>query len=504
MASSAPVPAGSLRDRLVASHMPLVRSIARRHVGKGEELEDLVQVGYVGLLKASNRFDASRGVAFATFAAPVIEGEIRHHLRDQTAPVRIPRALEETRTKLLGRRSELESALGRPPTTEELAKALDMRESEIERALIAERARRSVSISSELGNASPAVDGEALTSSDDRLLLASSMRSLDDRERQIVFLRFHADLTERQIAGEVGLSQAHVSRLLTGALAKLRTELTATGDAAPDGDGISGIEMPLPGGAAGTRISPVARAASGTTGKLTVADYLALPYHFDVAPTGDGGHSRWTARVEELPGCTAQGDTAEEAVSRLRPAMESWLTAAIAEQREIPVPAEPGDSSVHAEHGETAAPAGRGETAAPAEQDDIPVPAKKGANPRSADSYSGRFLVRMPKWLHADLASAAERQQVSLNRLVTEILAGAVGRGDRGSSSSTGAEPGEVPRLSAETSQASATSPEPDASGSQRSSPRSIRLVLATNLAVVILAAIVALVLLVLALQRGV
>ena len=299
MASSAPVPAGSLRDRLIASHMPLVRSIARRHVGKGEELEDLVQVGYVGLLKASDRFDPSRGVAFAIFAAPVIEGEIRHHLRDQTAPVRIPRALEETRTKLLGRRSELESTLGRPPTTEELAKALDMRESEIERALIAERARRSVSISSELGNASPAVDGEALTSSDDRLLLASSMRSLDDRERQIVFLRFHADLTERQIAGEVGLSQAHVSRLLTGALAKLRTELTATGDAAPDGDGISGIEMPLPGGAAGTRISPVARAASGTTGKLTVADYLALPYHFDVAPTGDGGHSRWTARVEE-------------------------------------------------------------------------------------------------------------------------------------------------------------------------------------------------------------
>ena len=82
-------------------------------------------------------------MAFATFAASVIEGEIRHHLRDQTAPVRIPRALEETRTKLLGRRSELESALGRPPTTEELAKALDMHESEIERALIAERARRS-------------------------------------------------------------------------------------------------------------------------------------------------------------------------------------------------------------------------------------------------------------------------------------------------------------------------------------------------------------------------
>jgi RNA polymerase sigma-B factor len=476
--------------------MPLVRSIARRHVGKGEELEDLVQVGYVGLLKASDRFDPGREVAFATFAAPVIEGEIRHHLRDRSAPVRIPRALEEARTKLLRRRSELESTLGRPPTTGELAKALDVHESEIEGALIAERARRSVSITSELGHASHAVDGEALTSSDDRLLLASSMRSLDERERQIVFLRFHADMTERQIAGEVGLSQAHVSRLLTGALAKLRTELTPNADAAPEDDVVSGVEMIDPGGAAGTRISPVARAGSGTTGKLTVAEYLARPYHLDVASTSDGGRSRWIASVEELPGCTAQGDTAEEAVSQLRPAMESWLTAAIAEHREIPMPAEQDEISVRAE---------QGETATPAEQDDIPAPAKKGAQPRSADSYSGRFLVRMPKSLHADLASAAERQQVSLNRLVTEILAGAVEGRDLGSSPSPSAKPGEASTRSAESGQSSAPSAEPaQASRLERSSPRSIRLVLATNLAVVILAAIVALVLLVLALQRGV
>lgn len=449
MASSAPVPAGSLRDRLIASHMPLVRSIARRHVGKGEELEDLVQVGYVGLLKASDRFDPSRGVAFAGFAAPVIEGEIRHHLRDQTAPVRIPRALEQTRTKLRGRRSELESTLGRPATTGELAKALEVQESEIEGALIAERARKSIS-TSELASASQPADGGALTSSDDRLLLAAGMRLLDDRERQIVFLRFHADMTERQIASEVGLSQAHVSRLLKGALARLRTELTATGDAPPEDSTISGIGVPNPPDAAGTRISPVARAASvQTTGKLTVADYVALPYNFEVASARDGEHSFWTASVEELPGCVAQGDTPEEAVAGLRPAMESWLTSAMAEQREIP------------------------------------VPAKKGANPRSADSYSGRFLVRMPKSLHAELASAAERQQVSLNRFVTDILAGAVERGDRDSSPSPSARPA-------------------DASGPKRSSPRSIRLVLVTNLAVVILAAIVALVLLVLALQRGV
>lgn len=454
MGSTAPVPAKGSRERLIASHLPLVKSIARRYVGKGEELDDLVQVGSLALIKASDRFDPARGVAFASFAAPVIEGEIRHHLRDRTAPVRVPRELEQIRARLRGRGAELRSKLGRAPTTEELAAALGVKESEIDRALTAERVRDSVSVSSELPEAPLPADGGALTPSDDRLLLASSMRSLDERERQIVFLRFHADMTERQIAGEVGLSQAHVSRLLKGALTKLRTELAEDEDTAVDGSITSDIERPNPRGSGTTKLPQVGRAASvGTTGNLTLADYLALPYHIDVAPERDGEQSHWTASVAELNGCVARGDTAEQAVARLRPAMESWLTSAIAEQREIP------------------------------------IPGKKIANSRSADSYSGRFLVRMPKPLHAQLASAAEQQQVSLNRLVTEVLTAAVERGDLGSSSrDSGETPNEVD----------------EAPHSQRTSPRSIRVALATNLVVVVLAGIVALVLLVLALQRGI
>ena len=194
----------------------LVRSIARRHVGKGEELEDLMQVGAVGLLKASDRFDPSRGVTFASFATPVIEGEIRHHLRDQTSPIRIPRELEQTRIKLRRERAELESRLGRPPSMAELAEALGVEESDVEQALIAENARNSVPISSDVQDTPTPADPEAATAIDDRVLLAASMQSLDERERRIVFLRFHADMTERQIAQEVRLSQAHVSRLLKG------------------------------------------------------------------------------------------------------------------------------------------------------------------------------------------------------------------------------------------------------------------------------------------------
>ena len=444
--------------------MPLVQSIARRHVGKGEELEDLVQVGAVGLLKASDRFDPGRGVAFGTFAAPVIEGEIRHHLRDRTAPVRVPRELEQLRIRIRRERAELQSTLGRPPSAAELAGALDVEESEIEQALVAEQARNSISISSDEAK-EPAADLGALASSDDRLALEKSMRSLDDRERRIVFLRFQADMTEKQIAQELGLSQAHVSRLLKGALAKMRSELATPTDTVQEGNTTSDIERAGPPAVpAGTRLSHVGRASTAAkTEKLTLAEYLALPYNVEITLERGGGRIRWKASVEELSGCLAEGDTPDQALGRLRTAMESWLKSAIADEREIP------------------------------------LPGKKQAGSRSADSYSGRFLVRMPKSLHAELASAAERQQVSLNRFVTDVLSSAVEQdlpdGEPGTAAS------ELPPAEAgSASEIEAGGP----SGVRRASPRSLRLVLATNMAVVILAGIVALVLLVLALQRGV
>jgi RNA polymerase sigma-B factor len=464
MGASAPIPAATSRERLVASHMPLVHSIARRHVGKGEELEDLVQVGALGLLKASDRFDPGRGVAFATFAAPVIEGEIRHHLRDRTAPIRIPRELEQLRIRIRRERAELQSTLGRPPSTAELARALDVEESDIERALVAEQARDSISITSDEADVPTAADSGAPASSDDRLALEKSMRSLDDRERRIVFLRFQADMTEKQIAQELGLSQAHVSRLLKGALATMRSELATPEDTAQAGNTTSDPDRAGPPPiAAGTRISHVGRASTAAkTEKLTLADYLALPYDPEINVERGGERTRWKASVEELSGCVAEGDTPDQALARLRPAMESWFRSAIAEHREIP------------------------------------LPGKKQAGSRAADSYSGRFLVRMPKPLHAELASAAEREQVSLNRYVTDVLSAAVQQG--GADRASNAAPAEDPALVAASTQDAGA----EGTDTQPAAPRSIRLVLATNMVVVVFAGVVALVLLVIALQRGV
>ena len=147
MRTLSPKSAAVARERLVESHLPLVRSVARRYIGRGESLDDLVQVGAIGLVKAGNRFDRTRGVAFATFAAPVIEGEIRRHLRDKSSFMRIPREAQRARGELGHQRGELAAALGRSPTTAELAAALDVDEESFERALRAELARDSVPLS---------------------------------------------------------------------------------------------------------------------------------------------------------------------------------------------------------------------------------------------------------------------------------------------------------------------------------------------------------------------
>jgi RNA polymerase sigma-B factor len=208
---------------LIESHLPLVGAIAKRYTGRGEALDDLVQVGALGLIRASDRFDPDRGVAFATFAAPAIEGEIRRHLGDRTTNVRIPRELQRMTGQLQRCRAELLASLGRDPTVDELATALGAEREDVERALEAARARNPGSEAHEVDDV--VGDNEFGPTSDDRLLLARGARVLDERERRIVFLRFHADMTERDIASEIGVSQAHVSRLLAGALAKLRREL---------------------------------------------------------------------------------------------------------------------------------------------------------------------------------------------------------------------------------------------------------------------------------------
>ena len=453
-------PAEIDRERLINSNLSLARAAARRYAGRGAELDDLVQIGALGLIKAADHFDPDRGVAFKTFAMPRIEGEIRHHLRDKTASLRIPRELQRMGGELRRRRSELAAELGRSPTVAELAGALDTDESEIERALVAERAREAIPISEDQ-TAETAPSSERVDISEDRLLLADSVRTLDDRERRIVYLRFHADLTERQIARELGISQAHVSRLLSGALTKLRRELGEPGAGEPTGDTtrqavISRDRDPEMAGdtAAGGKLAPVGA-------QQTVAKQLEVRYHVDVKPERTGDREWWTASVEGLPDCSAHGATPEEAIERLQPVMESWLSTTLAEARGTPEPNADEPS---------------------ADEPTVDEPSADVSKRKQSSSHSGRFLVRMPRDLHEQLAEAAERDHVSLNRFVTDALAASV----------------KSPRQTTTTEQ-------PQARASPAPAPaRSLRIALAANLVVVVIAALLAVALLVLALERGI
>jgi RNA polymerase sigma-B factor len=305
--------------------MPLVRAIARRYGGRGDELEDLVQAGALGLVRASSRFDPDRGIAFASFAAPAVEGEIRRHLRERA-----------------GHEPPHDSGSGDG--------AGDLP-----------------------GAPEPDAESEA------RLLLEGGLQALDERERQIVFLRFNADMTERQIASKLGISQAHVSRLLKGALAKLRSELTSSDNGAQAGDS-----------SGSAAVSPEQNGRKDQGGQ-------------------DGRHG--------------QGE--EQTTS------------------EQPIAAE-------------TAPASR-----------------RSTRSKSPNGYSGRILVRMPSELHEQLAHAAEREDLSLNRYVTQSLSTAI-------------------------------APDPGDDRGSRPSARTLRVAIATNLAIVVIASVVAVALLVLALQRGI
>lgn len=439
------------RERLIESHLPLVRSIARRYEGRGEPLEDLVQVGAIALVRASDRFDPERGVAFASFATPAIEGEIRRHLGDRSGSVRIPRDLRRMTGQLERSRAELAATLGRTPTLEELAAALGVEPEEAERALQAGRAREpSAEVSDEVAEAG--ADAQSLQSTEDRLALAAGSQVLDERERRIVLLRFHADMTEREIAREVGISQAQVSRLLTRALDKLREELDEDKLQEPGGDTTEARLISAEAPSAETKIPSVGalEEQAQTAGAAPAAPKvdLALPYQVTVKPAGEDPGSAWVAGFEELPGCEARGASPDQAVENLRAAMEAWLSAAVDEPRVIS------------------------------------PPKRRSSRRKTGSSPSGRFLVRMPSQLHEELTLAAEREQISLNRFVTDRLAASVG-------SQAASAPG--PPQPTETA--------PTGTSDRR---RRLRVLVAANLAVIVLAAAAAVTLLVLALERGI
>jgi RNA polymerase sigma-B factor len=215
-----------LRDELITAHVGLVEQLAKRFANRSEPLDDLIQAGSIGLIKAVEGFDPDLGFEFAAYATKTIVGELKRHFRDKGWSVRAPRRVQELYLNLGQTVEELSQRLGRSPTVKELAAETGVSEDAVLEALEAGHAYRSTSLDS------PGPEGETLGNrlgtddlefdkAEDRAVLLPRLASLPARERLILKLRFVDDLTQSEIAQRVGLSQMHVSRLLARSLAML-------------------------------------------------------------------------------------------------------------------------------------------------------------------------------------------------------------------------------------------------------------------------------------------
>ena len=403
------------RERLIELYLPLVETFTRRYAHTADEHDDLYQVGCIGLINAIDRFELSRGGELAAFAVPNINGEIRRYLRDRGGSIRLPRRILELRTAAAQAQAELRARLGREPGTAEIAAELQADQNDVALAL---DTGASQAIELQAGE-SEGTDNR-LDTAEDRLFLSDAFRELDERERRIVFLRFIRDVEPDAIATELGISRRQLARSTEQALGKLRRGLEQTAKA----------PTPSP------RQSSPREAVDHKIPAGPPADneqrQIDQRYHIELVKSEEAGGG-WIAKVDELPGCVAEGSSAEDAAARVQEAMRAWIAQAVSEGRDVP-------------------------------------------KPRSAASHSGRLLVRMPQSLHAELARAADREEVSLNQFITSSLASAVNwRGSGEHSIPSGAAP--------------------------RS--RGLRAALMANLALLVLIALLAIVLLVVALTRA-
>jgi RNA polymerase sigma-B factor len=221
----------TLREELARLHLPLVEYLAKRFKDRGEPLDDLVQVGSVGLLKAIDRFDLERGVEFSTYATPTIVGELKRYFRDKGWAVRVPRRLQELSLRLNKVVAQLTQDLGRSPTVPEIAKHVGVSEEEVLEALESGQAYSTTSLDAPASNEDDDTpqrlermgeDDVALDNLEYFASLAPLIEQLPEREREILYLRFFRGMTQSKIAEHVGISQMHVSRLLTRILEFLR------------------------------------------------------------------------------------------------------------------------------------------------------------------------------------------------------------------------------------------------------------------------------------------
>ena len=226
------------REQLVMSHLNLVRFLANKFKNRGEPLDDLVQVGYLGLLKAIDRFDPDRGLEFTTYATPTILGEIKRHFRDKGWSVRIPRRLQELSAKVNQATDTLTSQFQRSPTIQEIADYLDASVDEVLEAMESSSAYSSVPLegtgSSENDDAPSVIDrygseDNELTFTDDRLVIEEALKGFSPREREVIELRFLKGMTQIEIAEQLGISQVQVSRLLRRTLKKIQDKIDPDG-----------------------------------------------------------------------------------------------------------------------------------------------------------------------------------------------------------------------------------------------------------------------------------
>ena len=223
----------SAREALVQRHLPLVRSLARRYAGRGEALEDIEQVGAIGLIKAIDRYELSREVALTTYATPNVVGEIKRHFRDKGWAIRVPRALQELNGKMGPTIERLTARLGRSPSIAEIAKEFQTTPEQVLEAMEAGSAYAPQSLSAGPDGDSELDPMETIGSedleferTDERTSLEPALAQLPDREQLILKLRFEEGLTQTQIADKIGISQMHVSRLIRRSLERMRAQLS--------------------------------------------------------------------------------------------------------------------------------------------------------------------------------------------------------------------------------------------------------------------------------------
>ncbi|MCW2791542.1 MAG: polymerase, sigma 28 subunit, SigD/FliA/WhiG [Nocardioides sp.] len=232
-AEASPASRNGARDLLVHLHLPLVEHCARRFRNRGEPFEDLVQVGTIGLIKSIDRFDTDRGVEFSTYATPTIIGEIKRYFRDKGWAIRVPRRLQELRMQIGAATAELTQSLGRSPTPRELGELIGCTVEEIIEGIESSNAYSTLSLDATDDNDDNTstmldalgIDDPGLEHVEIRESIKPLLDRLEPREKKILLLRFFKNMTQSQIAEEIGVSQMHVSRLLNRTLEQLRASL---------------------------------------------------------------------------------------------------------------------------------------------------------------------------------------------------------------------------------------------------------------------------------------